>query len=396
MASHESTRSPAGPGAGQVPAAANAAQVSRRSHAEPPPERQAAGQASTRAGRAPAPARGGRARATADGERARAAADADRAPTPTPAAAEAGARLAAAIRARTPEPGVHATAHPGLHVVRRDAPGRLAQVVYEPCLCVVAQGAKIALLQDAGEEMRYDALHYLVLSVPLPLACRIVEASAARPFLALRLAVDPVHAGEVLAEVDPLAAAPPAERGDGGPGERRAGGGRGAFVSPIAPALLDALARLLGALDDPASRAVLAPMAEREVLFHVLRGEQAHLLRAAAQQDQPIARVAAVIRHLRRHLAAQHDVADLARRAAMSPSAFHAHFRAVTAESPLQFLKKLRLHGARGLMLYGGLGAAEASARVGYNSPSQFSREFRRLFGASPREEVERARAEGT
>jgi AraC-like DNA-binding protein len=279
------------------------------------------------------------------------------------------ARLAAAIERQTRADGAFGTAVPALKLSRFSAPSDLVALVYEPSLCVVAQGAKEVLLAD--ETYRLDPARFLLVSVELPVSARVVEASQGRPYLAARLSLDPAVVGELLAE----AVAPP------GPTAR------GIAATPAEPPLLDAVARLVALLDSPTDVGPLAPLVLREITYRVLAGPQGPRLRQMAA-GAPAQRIARAIRWLKDHFADELRVESLARHVGMSPSAFHLHFKAVTALSPLQYQKRLRLQEARRLMLGEAVDAAEAAFRVGYESPSQFSREYRRMFGSPPRRDV--------
>jgi AraC-like DNA-binding protein len=219
-----------------------------------------------------------------------------------------------------------------------------------------------------------------LVSVDLPVAARVVEASPGRPYLAVRIALDTAVVGELLADGT---AAPPL-----GPPARAIA------VTPVGPPLLDAVRRLVALLDAPQDVGPLAPLVLREITYRVLAGPQGSRLRQIASAGAPAQRIARAIRWLKDHFADPLRVESLAKRVGMSPSAFHLHFKGVTALSPLQYQKRLRLQEARRLMLGEGLDAAEAAFRVGYESPSQFSREYRRLFGAPPRRDVAALQAE--
>lgn len=284
-------------------------------------------------------------------------------------------RIARRLARLAPEPGIHTCSWPGLEILRADHPHERTPVVYQPCICVVAQGRKRAHL--GGEAFDYDPLHYLVLSVPLPIEGEIVEASRERPFLALRLQLEARALGELVLEAGEAA---------GPRGHRKAQ--PAIYISPLGEALTGAVDRLLAALDDPADRKVLAPMAERELLYRVLTGAQGEKLREVALRDSRSHRVSRVVRFLNSHFEESLDIATIASVANMSPSTLHHAFKEVTSTSPLQYLKSVRLHQARLLMLQDGLGAGEAAHRVGYGSDSQFSREYRRLFGAPPSRDV--------
>lgn len=289
--------------------------------------------------------------------------------------------LARVIARAVPGNGLRATAWPGLDLVRHDLPHPRSPVVQEPCLCVVAQGRKRAYL--GGEVFTYDPLHYLVVAVPLPLETEVVAASPDRPYLSLRLRLRAATIGELLLETGDAAV----RRGTAAPR-------RGIYASPLSDALYGAVLRLVAALDDPTDRRVLAPMAEREVLYHLLVGEQGEQLRAVALRNSHADRITRVLRFLQTHYDRPLDIATVAAEANMSPSTLHHVFKEVTSSSPLQYLKRVRLHRARLLMLHDGLGAGEAARRVGYGSDSQFSREYRRLFGAPPRLDVAARRAD--
>jgi AraC-like DNA-binding protein len=288
------------------------------------------------------------------------------------------ARLASATDRQAPADGLHQTPIPALAFYRASAPTEHIASMYEPCLCIIAQGAKEVLL--GGEAYRYDPAHSLVVSVGLPVVSRVVEASPDRPCLAVRMTLDPAMVGELLAD-DVVAPSP-------GPPVRGLG------VAPAGPQLLDAVNRLVALLDAPRDIGPLAPLVLREITYRVLTGPHGSWLRQVAMAGAPAQRIARAIRWLKKHFAEPIRVETLARQVRMSPSAFHLHFRAVTALSPLQYQKRLRLQEARRLMLGDGLDAAEAAFRVGYESPSQFSREYRRMFGAPPRRDVSALKAE--
>lgn len=282
------------------------------------------------------------------------------------------ARLASAVERQTAADGAYDTAVPGLTLYRSSAPSDHDAVVYEPSLVIVAQGSKEVLL--AGETYRYDPAQSLLVSVELPVAARVVEASPGRPCLAVRISLDPAVVGELLADgmtAPPLG--PPA---------------RGLAMTPVEPPLLDVVTRLVALLDSPQDIVPLAPLVLREITYRVLTGPQGSRLRQIASAGAPAQRIARAIRWLKDHFADPLRIELLAKHVRMSPSAFHLHFKGVTAMSPLQYQKRLRLQEARQLMLGEGLDAAEAAFRVGYESPSQFSREYRRMFGAPPRQDV--------
>ncbi|HTU88725.1 MAG TPA: AraC family transcriptional regulator [Gemmataceae bacterium] len=282
------------------------------------------------------------------------------------------AKLVSAIERQTTADDVYETVVPALRLSRFSAPSDLVAVVYEPSLCVVAQGAKEVLLED--ETYRLAPTQALLVSVDLPVSARVVEASPGRPYFAVRIALDPAVVGELLAEGMPASPlGPPA---------------RGLAVTPIEPPLLDAVTRLTVLLDSPQDILPLAPLVLREITYRLLTGPQGSRLCQIALAGAPAQRIAHAIRWLKDHFTGPLRIESLAKHVRMSPSAFHLHFKSVTAMSPLQYQKRLRLLEARRLMLGEGLDAAETAFRVGYESPSQFGREYRRMFGAPPRQHV--------
>lgn len=293
---------------------------------------------------------------------------------------DAGARqaeLIALVARFAPGEGVHDTAIAPLQLIRADIPMGHLCTVYEPGLCVVVQGRKQAAL--AGEVFEYDPLHYLVISVSLPVIGQVLEATPERPFLCVRLDIDPQEISGLMLEAGVI--------------ERDAAAAeRGLHVSRMSDALLDAVLRLLRLLSKPEDAQVLAPLTLREIFYRVLMGDLGSRLLELAVADSHTERISRAIDLLKRSYNESVRIEDLAGAVHMSPSSLHHHFKAVTAMSPLQFQKQLRLHEARRLMLADGLDAMAAGYRVGYESPSQFSRDYRRLFGAPPRRETERVR----
>ena len=289
------------------------------------------------------------------------------------------AELAGRLARNVPGDGLHVSIVPALSLIQASAPSLPLPTVYHPCLCVVVQGRKRALL---GEEVYgYDPLHYLVVSMTLPMVGQIIEATPEQPYLCLRIDIDPALIGELLLQLGPSAPA-------------RASGERALYVARTSEPLLDAVLRLVRLLDTPDEAAVLAPLALREIHYRVLVGELGQRLRELCEVDGPSQRVARAIELLKTRYAEPLRIDELAAAAHMSASSLHQRFKATTAMSPLQFQKQLRLQEARRLML-DGLEAASAGHRVGYESPSQFSREYRRLFGAPPKREIEAMRAAG-
>jgi AraC-like DNA-binding protein len=288
--------------------------------------------------------------------------------------------LTARIARLAPVDGAHQTAFPTLTLNRGSVPTVCTPTVCQPCLGFVVQGRKRALLND--EVFYYDALNYLVVSVTLPMMGQVLEATTERPFLSLRLDLDLEEIARLLLELGDRGSAPLAAD-------------RGLFVARMDEPLLDAVLRMVKLLDTPEDIAVLAPAVQREIYYRVLRGELGRRLVDLAECDGGNHRVVRAIEWLKQRFAAPLRIEDLAEAVHMSPSALHHRFKAVTAMSPLQYQKHLRLHEARRLMFAGGIECATAGHRVGYESPSQFSREYRRLFGAPPRAEIARLREVG-
>jgi len=262
----------------------------------------------------------------------------------------------------------------GLAYYRASSPEPREPMVLEPSLCVVASGEKKAYVGE--ETYTYDPMHYRVLTVPLPVEIEVTRASEEDPLLVVALELDRVELTDVLLDMDDLRSP-----GNGGPS-------RGISTSPVHRELLAAVVRLLRAAGNKDRRKVLAPLARREILFHLLAGEQGGLLREVALRDSRSERVARALRFIQEHYRESLDVETIAREVHMSPSTLHHNFKAVTSTSPIQYLKTVRLHRARMLMLQEGMTAAGAAREVGYESPSQFSREFRRHFGEPPARHV--------
>jgi len=283
------------------------------------------------------------------------------------------AELANRIARTASGDGVQATAIAALTVIRASTPSQPLASVYHPSLCIVVQGRKRALL--GGEIYTYDPLNYLVVSMSLPVVGQIIEATPAQPYLCVRIDLDPALVNELLAQLG--TAAPP-----------RAHDGRALFLARTSAALLDAVLRLVRLLDAPDDAPVLAPLALREIHYRVLLGELGQRLRSLCEADGASQRVARAIELLKARYTEPLRIEDLAAVAHMSASSLHQRFREATATTPLQFQKQLRLQEARRLLLTEGIEAAAAGYRVGYESPSQFSREYRRLFGAPPKREV--------
>jgi len=247
----------------------------------------------------------------------------------------------------------------------------------QPALCILAQGRKEVRLGD--EYFAYDPLNYLVVSVSMPISGRVVEISPERPVLALRLDIDPMEIKTLISDAGPI-----------GMPSRTAG--RGLYVEPIDQVMLDALLRLTRLLDTPRDIAMLAPLIRREILYRLLRSPLGYRLYEIATENSQTHRVSRAVSWLNGNFEQPLRIDSLAREANLSVSTLHHRFKAMTAMSPLQYQKQLRLNEARRLMLCEGLDASAAGYRVGYESPSQFSREYSRQFGAPPVRDLARLR----
>jgi AraC-like DNA-binding protein len=280
--------------------------------------------------------------------------------------------LARIVERHADTDGEHFAAIPELALYRSSAPSEHTATVYQPCLCVMVQGAKEIVVGD--HSYRYDESNSLLVSVDLPATSRVTDATPDRPSLAVRIAIDPAMVGDLLAEGTKVAPTAPSERA--------------VAICKMDAKLLDAVVRLVALLDSPDDIGPLAPLILREVIHRVLTGPQGLRLRQIALAGAPAYRIAKAIRWVKDHFADPLHVATLAKDVGLSTSAFHLHFKNVTALSPLQYQKRLRLQEARRLMLSKRLDAADAAFQVGYESPSQFSREYRRMYGAPPRRDV--------
>lgn len=265
----------------------------------------------------------------------------------------------------------------GLHLVRASSRKAPLHSVYDPVFCVIAQGSKEIFLGD--ERYQYDPYHYLLVTAELPLVGHVLEASQERPYLGLRLDLDPTLVAAVMVEAEY-------------PSSRRHADVRAIDVSTLAAGLLDAVVRLVRLVDFPAEAPFLAPLITREIVYRLLMGEQGDRLRYMAALGGYPPHIVKAIERIQKDFAQSLRIENLAQEIGMSVSGFHHHFRAVTALSPLQFQKRLRLQEARRLMLGESLDAASAAYRVGYDDASYFSREYKSLFGLPPMRDVERLR----
>ncbi|MCC6540153.1 MAG: AraC family transcriptional regulator [Bryobacterales bacterium] len=281
------------------------------------------------------------------------------------------ARLVGPVEKRTTEV-------PGLTIVCRVRPTVPTCVTYEPNLAVITQGRKEVVL--GGRTIRYDESRYLLTSVDLPIVSHIPEASAARPFVGLSLKLDLAMVRGLLSVTEPARPGRTAES-------------PAMATAPTTIEILDACRRLVDLVDHPREIAVLSGLIQREIVFRVLQGPLGARLRAIATLGDQSHRTARAIDWIRQHFAEPLRVEELARMTGMAVSTLHHRFRALTSMSPLQYQKQLRLQAARGRMLTEGLDAASAAFEVGYQSASQFNREYRRLFGLPPMADMQTLRA---
>lgn len=285
--------------------------------------------------------------------------------------------IAAVIARHVSKDGFHATLMERVTLVRSSTVTMPMPNVYRPQLCLVAQGHKEVAL---GEHVfRYAPGRYGIVTYDLPAIGHVVEATPDKPYLCLYLDFDPVVLGDLALRVPPPPGAPSPPMGK--------------TVSDAGAGLLDAVLRLLRLLDDPAALPVLGPLAEQEILYRLLAGPDGARMRHITSGQGRVAQVGRAIAWIGRNFRERFSIDQLAAEVGMSPSSLHEHFRAVTAMTPLQFQKQLRLQDARSLMLVQDIDVTTAALRVGYESPSQFSREYRRHFGEPPARDIARLRA---
>ncbi|MBP2548800.1 AraC-like DNA-binding protein [Neorhizobium galegae] len=290
------------------------------------------------------------------------------------------------IAQHTDQDGMVATAIPRLSLVRMSKETEPSQSVQQPSLCIIAQGTKQVLLAD--EVFEYGPSRHLIASADLPITGQVTNATPQQPYLSLRLDLDMTALSAMMMEVMPQAAKSPATA----PYTKSCG--KALCLSRSDPQLLDAAVRLVRLLDTPEDIPFLAPLAERELLYRLMRGDQGEKLKRMLMPESRLSQVNRAIAWIRQNFDKPFSIDRVAEEARMSASSLHEHFREVTAMSPLQYQKQLRLQEGRRLILSEALDAASAAHRVGYDSPSQFSREYRRLFGAPPIQDVSRLKSE--
>lgn len=287
------------------------------------------------------------------------------------------AEIAAIITRNAPQDGFHATLIEHVTLVRSSTVTMPMPNVYRPQLCLVAQGRKEVTL--GGRVFKYAPGRYGIVTYDLPATGQVVETTPNKPYLCLYLDFDPVVLGNLAARVPPS------------PGETTPPTGK--TVSDASASLLDAALRLLRLLDDPSALAVLGPLAEQEIIYRLLAGPDGARMRHITSGQGPVSQIGRAIAWIGKNFREPFSIKQLAVEAGMSPSSLHEHFRSVTAMTPLQLQKQLRLQEARSLMLVYGIDVTTASFRVGYESQTQFSREYRRQFGESPARDIARLRA---
>ncbi|MQQ99840.1 AraC family transcriptional regulator [Glaciimonas soli] len=279
--------------------------------------------------------------------------------------------------------GVYETPISSLFLARIDQPSAPVHTVHKPAFCIIVQGLKRTMLAD--EVFYYSAGQYMVVSLDLPVVGQVVEATPEVPYLGLRIDLDPQQIGELLMTL----------KSQPSPPSKNTTAGCGMFVSNLHASLLDAVLRLVRLLTSPEDISVLAPMAMREIIYRLLQDDQAEILRQIVMSDSQAKHISKAIDLIKRDYNKTLRIEDMARIANMSVSSLHHHFKAVTAMSPLQYQKQLRLQEARRLLFTEMADAATAGHLVGYQSPSQFSREYNRLFGSPPARDVARLRSSG-
>src|SRR4051812_29944004 len=285
--------------------------------------------------------------------------------------------LAKIIEGHTGRDGTQLTAIPTLFFSRYSKDTGPNYGVYKPSLCIVVQGMKEVLLSQ--ESFQYGPADYLVASVKLPITGQVTEASSDVPYLALKLEFTPSEILEVLREFQMGA-------------DKKENAKRGLYVSKIEPSLLDAVTRLARLLDTPKDIKVLAPLITKEIIYRVLQGEHGAMLKQIAIEGSSTHQISDVIEHNMNNYEKSFKIEELAEIANMSVSSLYRHFKEITAMSPIQFQKQLRLQEARHLLLADSTDVAAVAFRVGYESQSQFSREYSRMFGLPPREDMNRMR----
>jgi AraC-like DNA-binding protein len=286
-------------------------------------------------------------------------------------------KLANLIECFLKQDGVHPTPIPSLFLIRESIITEPISRVNEPSFCMILQGEKEVLLGE--ERFLYGPGNYIVASVDLPVTGQVIKASTESPYLALKLEFTPSQVLEVLNETD-------IQFGQGKNTKRAM------FVSEVEPSLLDAVLRLASLLENQKHIPVLTPLFKKEIIYWILQGPHGEALEQMALEGSNTSRIREVIDHIIKNFEVPFRIEELAEIANMSVSSLHRHFKEVTAMSPIQFQKQLRLQEARRLLLADPTDVADVAFKVGYESQSQFSREYSRMFGFSPRVDIRRMR----
>ena len=279
-----------------------------------------------------------------------------------------------------PNETILTTSIKGLCLFRIERSFPRSPYAYNSEIIILGQGEKRVYL--GNDVYTYDATHYLVLPVPLPAECE-GRTEPGKPILGLSIAIDPIEVGEILLDME-------------GNQKETQSLPKGIYDAPMSEALYDATIRLLQAISDPQDKKVLAPMIKREIIYRVLRGEKGDILQALSHQNRRFIQIAKVLQKIHELYSSHFDIEKLAKELDMSSSTFHSSFKAVTGTSPLQYIKNVRLHKARTLMIQDGLNANIAAIQVGYESPSQFNREYKRLFDVTPAKDATILRGQHT
>jgi AraC-like DNA-binding protein len=290
-------------------------------------------------------------------------------------------RLAALVARYAPHDGAFPLGLPGTYAVRRSYMStETFYATMRPALCVAAQGAKVVMV--GREVLEYDPAHVLVLAVDLPVSSQVIRASRKDPYLGFILDLDTARVAELATRVYPR-------------GVPKASDARGLYVARCTDGIVDAVTRLLELMADPEDADMLGPLVVDEIVIRLLRTAVGPRVAQMGRPNSGLQRVGEAVVWIRNHFAQPITVEEMAASVQMSASSFHERFKAVTSLSPLQYQKILRLHEARRLMLFQKLDANEACHRVGYLSPSQFSREYSRFFGSAPTIDIARVREQG-
>jgi AraC-like DNA-binding protein len=289
-------------------------------------------------------------------------------------------RLANLLANYTPKDGPVRLPLPGTYAVRVSRLGEATHSTFGPALCVAAQGAKVVLL--GREVVEYDPSHLLVFAVDLPVSTQVVRASRKEPYLGFVLDLDPSRVAELAATVYPR-------------GVPKAPDARGLYAGAANDGIIDAVTRLLELMADEKDAELLGPLVVDEILIRLLRTSIGSRVAQIGHPKSGVRRISGAVSWIREHFAQPVTVEEMAASVHMTASSFHERFKAVTSLSPLQYQKVLRLHEARRLMLFQKMDASDACRRVGYLSPSQFSREYARFFGSAPMKDIDRLRTDG-